>query len=1141
MHFHFEQIEKLIEYEKRFVEEIQEKDILILRDIDFTEEDYAEIKNLIRKSLKNNGIKILRERTPLCISLFLLWCVIYNYKEGDMWGPVLSEMSIKNNHKNERILGEIFLKTVRKYNLLEIKDSGAKKYLSPILMHGYISNYYSGRLFDRLNKLYEVVLDRDSSYENIEKQWEIMFPEDDSLPDKLKTKGALEREVSGLEEELKDFITQDYFVDFSRDELIKLETELDSLRRNLDGLIEEREEITRALEELEYINEESIEIIQKTSILSEGLNNVASEISGYIHGSFVSLLEKLSFTISDYTDRQEHIISSIKKLSNEEKIKQGKIIDNKTKISILGSGDLEYGWDLLDEYNKLSESLSDKKGELEKIKKVVELETGNEHTSFIQTYTASLYHLSVSSPDIFKKFIKQTIQMMDTYFRLEEIDMSNQLADQFIGWYKDYGEKQKKQAKTVDYITPPTSKGTSKNNERRKRKISRSDSLREPYLELGNDKHTIELVIPEQTFSIPHNIETYPTYRLSYDDSTEESAELATFKKGSKVIIHEHRITLRKASVYLTVEWLNIRNMFMFDMDTVTVFNQYGKVEKNHMLENGLYYVLTKNTWELEGDDYISISNSSVHDYRIMEVPIIETSIDFKNIHSQEKIILLGSKYNGISMEEYRIAEGITSDGLEIIVGTLPKIIYNNSIIDHDELSIDVMVDNMRFLSKDLAELSKKDELNENIFVMDLNYILKRKYNYPARIDIDVTDGSGEKKLNISYVWVTNTSFKYDGNMLVIYYPEKGRVRHPKVTMSNYKAILPLLNSPYEDFEIYYDGFGAKKFSVEVPSIEISMIDKENNNIENGYELIKDDLNKLKNYVIEVRASGTTIKSIELFNSSDSLDISVPLRRGRAMIELDSIIDFICEDIEEDILKLRWVGKTALGQENEILKVYKDWVINEIDVYQEEMEDEYILEIKYHENFNYTGEKLIRLINEGELIFEKELKKDNPFYYIKKDSVINDKVRIEIFRKKQSGLFASRFSKGVLAGQKDIRLKSRIREVERVKRSGLILNAFSYKKKTYNLLNPLAVKDIRDGEPLNFTGESIYNGVAKCSGNDCDVIFYLDTEKKKVPILLDMDRDGAQYDLKTGEIFWELRKGNNILAPVEDFDYEIKE
>ena len=57
MSIQFELLDKLVEYEKRFENEIKEKEIKLLRDICITEDDYNEIVALLKDLVKSKNFE----------------------------------------------------------------------------------------------------------------------------------------------------------------------------------------------------------------------------------------------------------------------------------------------------------------------------------------------------------------------------------------------------------------------------------------------------------------------------------------------------------------------------------------------------------------------------------------------------------------------------------------------------------------------------------------------------------------------------------------------------------------------------------------------------------------------------------------------------------------------------------------------------------------------------------------------------------------------------------------------------------------------------------------------------------------------------------------------------------------------------
>ena len=107
--------------------------------------------------------------------------------------------------------------------MLTVSENKGKKYYSQIMLHGYICNDQTSRLFDVLNRYYDNLLDRDTSLSNIESVWDLMFPVDDSYINNKQIRKNLEDEIKGLEIELTKSGNIEYFIDITREKLTELE------------------------------------------------------------------------------------------------------------------------------------------------------------------------------------------------------------------------------------------------------------------------------------------------------------------------------------------------------------------------------------------------------------------------------------------------------------------------------------------------------------------------------------------------------------------------------------------------------------------------------------------------------------------------------------------------------------------------------------------------------------------------------------------------------------------------------------------------------------------------------------------------------------------------------------------------------
>ena len=152
-------IDILQQYEERFRSELESNSIKILREIKLSKEEVDEIAKNISTLFKRDK-NLLKCSFPITVSLFLVWFTVYEY-DGKMWPNIFRKLQIPHSINNMSFLGDIFLEVLDKCGLIKVEE-GREKYLSPILMHGYISNYYAYNLFNYLNRIYSIVLEGDT-------------------------------------------------------------------------------------------------------------------------------------------------------------------------------------------------------------------------------------------------------------------------------------------------------------------------------------------------------------------------------------------------------------------------------------------------------------------------------------------------------------------------------------------------------------------------------------------------------------------------------------------------------------------------------------------------------------------------------------------------------------------------------------------------------------------------------------------------------------------------------------------------------------------------------------------------------------------------------------------------------------------
>lgn len=136
----------------------------LLGEIPISEEDnellkkYA--KNMITR-LKEERNVFLNEKGKLILSLALVQIARNEYNERKFWDNFKETLGIQKLQTNDQSrIGQIFLETIRKYQLFEIKnDTDRNIYVQNILAHSFVANEYLDGYFEFLYSFYEDYLD----------------------------------------------------------------------------------------------------------------------------------------------------------------------------------------------------------------------------------------------------------------------------------------------------------------------------------------------------------------------------------------------------------------------------------------------------------------------------------------------------------------------------------------------------------------------------------------------------------------------------------------------------------------------------------------------------------------------------------------------------------------------------------------------------------------------------------------------------------------------------------------------------------------------------------------------------------------------------------------------------------------------
>ena len=173
------------------------KDMLI-GDIEISEEELDHLANLISAELKKPVPQI---KSSLSIAVFLVWAGIRYYQEGNYWAPIYEKLGLPlSNSKWQAILGNVFLDVIQNKGLLEMRDG--QTYVTPILAHGYVPDYYLESFFNDF--LWPTYLKRINSglsvsLPEVEHQistWRLDFREYEDLHERLAKLAEEERTLS---------------------------------------------------------------------------------------------------------------------------------------------------------------------------------------------------------------------------------------------------------------------------------------------------------------------------------------------------------------------------------------------------------------------------------------------------------------------------------------------------------------------------------------------------------------------------------------------------------------------------------------------------------------------------------------------------------------------------------------------------------------------------------------------------------------------------------------------------------------------------------------------------------------------------------------------------------------------------------
>lgn len=152
--------------EQTILKQIKENEYKLLGQVEISDEDY----NILLKYTKNRVKCAFVEtiiKPDLRISVAMIQIAIRHYKNGRYWPCFIEELGIDDVSGSKlNYLGQIFSKTLKTYNLFELKkedEKSSQMYVENIKAHAFVTNYYMDGFYEFSYAFFENNLFRELS------------------------------------------------------------------------------------------------------------------------------------------------------------------------------------------------------------------------------------------------------------------------------------------------------------------------------------------------------------------------------------------------------------------------------------------------------------------------------------------------------------------------------------------------------------------------------------------------------------------------------------------------------------------------------------------------------------------------------------------------------------------------------------------------------------------------------------------------------------------------------------------------------------------------------------------------------------------------------------------------------------------
>ncbi len=778
-----------------------------------------------------------------------------------------------------------------------------------------------------------------------------------------------------------------------------------------------------------------------------------------------------------------------------------------------------------------------------------QMEDSIENLTVKQILTTSLTHLADENPAHFQLFIKSTLRMIDSVSKnqiIDETDETHRMYKPVYRWWNSLGKEKKKPS-----VKPSSTDEIAQNGHMRKLHSNwrlERPKLRQPSLIYDTVGRNLYLKIPEQQLAAPKAFYEEPHFILEYSDSQEKIVVNYVIGKN-KMLIQEQKVCINRSDIkHLTFRWLSISEYWPISIEPVMLFNDKTQVMFDQIMPNGYYYILAQKNWQTDAQHIIDQYVGGPDDYRIYEVKMEESEIKFwlDTANNCETLTIQSSQFTGIELKGIQFVSGVFMEGTPVCYAASPVMTIGYQTIDTHQLTFSLFYQGVLHIQSPIHVIFNKygKQISPHAAELELEKIINQRVQPNVeKIQISITDQQDKVIFGRSFCRVRGLSFTYNTSEIVVKVPAGALLQHPYSIQDGTTYHIPISEQSLTEVEIYFNRFGWKTFQLETPIVQYELRNIENQKLNIPLCLLYSEADNLKEIYVDWSTSSGIPEKVILFDDAENLVSTFNLRNGQASAQLIGFYDIIRDLAVNRKIYFRWESKTRISPNFLLLEVFHKVEVTECTLFQTENEMDNLFEIGYKLNFPYSGQLIIRVReteNSNNILLNQAIT-DNPCYvYINKDDTTANLLTFELFYMESIKSIFENIEQEIICWEREEKRILKKAVVKEILKRGLLIKAFNYEHKQHLLQDTFCIEQITI-ENKHFAEEEIFTGIFKGKKISTEVYFCLDIETQKLPFLIDTDYDGVQYHPVTGELFWECRSDPEIMAPLDDLEYLIKE